>query len=208
MSILNFLSHTAAETTSFLNLRATRIILCLLHAGILPVWRHPLCRMAVADSLLLLLPPRTYPTGKCTRFRRHTVLPLRSLRALFVCHCIVPPTLPGHHPATATLQHDTLRAPPPFLGKAEPAVCRCGGRPQAVAVRGTPLHAEQWGTVAAARSHAFTDWYALNSGRHDETPPCLLSSAEDDVAHGHGQRCTRPWTTLHTAVDNAQGDIS
>ena len=28
MSILNFLSHTAAETTSFLNLRATRIILC------------------------------------------------------------------------------------------------------------------------------------------------------------------------------------
>ena len=135
-----------------------------------------------------------------------------SASSLFTCAIGLPlhsaPTLPGHHPATATLQHDTLRAPPPFLGKAEPAVCRCGGRPQAVAVRGTPLHAEQWGTVAAARSHAFTAWYALHSGRHDETPPCLLSSAEDDVAHGHGQRCTRPWTTLHTAVDNAHGDIS
>ena len=31
-----------------------------------------------------------------------------------------------------------------------------------------------------------------------------LHTPMDNVAHAHGQRCTRPWTTLHTAVDNAR----
>ena len=30
----------------------------------------------------------------------------------------------------------------------------------------------------------------------------VLHTAEGNVAHGHGQRCTRPRTTLHTAVCN------
>ena len=42
-------------------------------------------------------------------------------------------------------------------------------------------------------------------------PPCRLElscrwlpTAMDDVAHARGQRCTRSWTTLHTAVSNAR----
>ena len=34
-----------------------------------------------------------------------------------------------------------------------------------------------------------------------------LHTPMDNVAHAHGQRCTRPWTTLHTAVDNASSGI-
>ena len=30
----------------------------------------------------------------------------------------------------------------------------------------------------------------------------LGQDAGGAVAHGHGQRCTRPWTTLHTATDD------
>ena len=30
-----------------------------------------------------------------------------------------------------------------------------------------------------------------------------LYTAEDNVAHGHVQRCPRPWSTLHSVVYNA-----
>ena len=38
-------------------------------------------------------------------------------------------------------------------------------------------------------------------------PPCALHTPMGNVAHAHGQRCTRPWATLHTAADNPPGGI-
>ena len=38
---------------------------------------------------------------------------------------------------------------------------------------------------------------------HVRTARNVLHTATGNVAHGHGQRCARPRTTLHTAVCNA-----
>ena len=158
--------------------------------------------MAVADSLLLLLPPRTYPTGKCTLFRRHTVLPLRSLRALLVCHCIVPPPSRGiilPRPRYS-MTHCGLRHP--FWVKRSPQCVDmvAGLRPLPYAARlCMRSNGEQWPLHGA--THSQIGMRCTAEGMTRRRPVCCprprmtLHTAMDNVAHDRGQRCTRPWTT-------------
>ena len=66
------------------------------------------------------------------------------------------------------------------------------------------------GTQPISLTHSFeiytTSTFSQNKNRLSHAQHChsSLHTPMDNVAHARGQRCTRPWTTLHTPECNEQ----